>query len=174
MLTPTGIKIDTEDGTFDLANVTWQAVAPCGCISGVTMASFDMIVTAEQAGRQFAQTDAEYKRSVERGFSWRPREHRAACEGMKHDCPHDPKWGYEHPPVPDGYKWAAVSKLGGRSKLTHLVPLIALENARGHNYSAGSTKSLCGRADEFHWKDEWYAKDGKIECAACWKLGVAA
>ena len=140
-----GVFIDTMDGHLDLSDVAWQQVAPCGCISGLSVAATDeLAVTAEQAARHFCETDAEYRRDVERGFTWRPREHRAACEEAKLTCPHDPKWGYEKPPKPEGFTWAAVYAFGKRPKFTHLVAVDAIERRKANDYSVLDVKPLCG------------------------------
>lgn len=165
-----GVSIATVDGTLDLSDVTWQAVAPCGCVSGLIVAAVgdEFTVTPEQARERFFESSAERARDREQGFTYRPREHHTACEEAKGECLHDPKWGV--PPVPtlDGYLWAAVYALGSRPKYTHLVPALAVEAAKSRDYSAPRTKALCGRGKpEFHWHDEGHATWGKVECKHC-------
>lgn len=165
----TGVLVVTPDGTLDLTDVSWQEIAPCGCVEGVHLAAAgdELLTTPEQAGRAFTQNETQYQRYVEQGFTWRAREHRAACEDMNTRCPHDPKWGVRKPPVPDGYVWAAVSALGSRPKYTHLVPTTAVAAAKARDYKASRSKPLCGAQAAFHWHDEWYATDGKVECKRC-------
>jgi hypothetical protein len=164
-----GVLVVTQDGTLDLADVSWQRIAPCGCVSGVSMAavSDQILATAEHAVSAFCENAAERERDREQGFTYRPREHRAAVEEMQTNCPHDPEWGYEKPPEPEGYVWAAVHQLGSRPKLTHLVAVAAVERAKKREVSAGHAKPLCGGKGAFWWKDEWYATDGKVECKRC-------
>lgn len=172
--TKSGITIETIDGNLDLADVSWQMIAPCGCVSGVHLAwlpepySSEPVVTKDQAARAFAETEVERKRDEEQGFTFRARERRAAVDELQTTCTHTPKWGCEPAPTPDGYLWAAVYKLGGRPKYTHLVPEIAVENAKERRYTAGRHKPLCGRGGgEFHWNDSWNATAGKVECQHC-------
>ena len=165
-----GVFLETQDGRLDLTDLAWQEIAPCGCVSGVTVAATDeLIVTAEQAGRHFASSSDEYDRDVERGYSWRAREHKEAVGELQSQCPHDPKWGVEPIPIPEGYVWAAVHALGSRPKRQHLVPQSAVQTAKDQKYGAGHTSALCRRTKAFWWSDEWYAKDGLIECDACVK-----
>lgn len=164
-----GVSIETQDGATDLSDVTWQRVAPCGCVSGLMVAALpdELTVTADQAMRRFVETEAEYRRDVEQGFTCRPREHRAACDEAKMSCTHDPKWGVEPKPKVEGYTWAAVYALGARPKLTHLVPDAAVQAAKDHDYSVLDVKPLCGGKGAFHWHAEHYATFGKVECKRC-------
>ncbi len=165
-----GVFLETQDGRLDLTDLAWQEIAPCGCVSGVTVAATDeLIVSAEQAGRHFASSSDEHKRDVELGYNWRAREHHKAVEELQSKCPHTPKWGVEETPVPEGFVWAAVDALGPRQRRTHLVRVTAVQAAKDSNYSAGHSRSLCGRRKAFWWKDEWYVKDGLIECDGCVK-----
>ena len=58
---------------------------------------------------------------------------------------------------------------GSRPKRQHLVPQSAVQTAKDQKYGAGHTSALCRRTKAFWWSDEWYAKDGLIECDACVK-----
>lgn len=164
-----GVLLDTQDGRLDLTEVTWQEIAPCGCVSGVTVAahSDELIVTAEQAGRHFASSSDEYDRDVQRGYSWRAREHKKGVEELQTQCPHTPKWGVDQAPVPDGYVWAAVHALGARPKRTHLVPITAVQAVKDKDFSALDVRSLCRKTKAYWWKDDWHVLDGKIECDHC-------
>lgn len=162
-----GVLIETMDGTLDLSDISWQEVAPCGCICGVAMAATpnDLLVTAEQAGRHCSE--AEYARDVDRGFTWRPRAHRSAVDELATDCTHEPKWGVAVTPVPEGHQWAAVHCLGSRTRIKHLVTTAAVQRVENREYGAGDTKPLCGGKAAFWWKSDWFALDGKAECTRC-------
>lgn len=157
----TGVLVETPDGVLDLANVTWQKVASCGCVAGVAIAAdgVDLRATAEQAGRAFVESAAEYKRDVERGFTFRPREHRAAVDELRADCPHTPRFGYDKPPTPEGMVWAGP-QWGRRAQYLHLVPTEAVAS------KAGKSKPLCG-GEPRYWSDGWFDTDGKVECKRC-------
>lgn len=166
----TGVTITTQDGVLDLADVTWQSVAPCGCVCGVAMAAVggeELMVTAFQAARGMCENDATYQRDVELGFTWRPREQKAAVDEMQLNCPHTPKYGVQVVPVPEGHVWAAVHCLGATPKLKHLVAQTAVDAAANRQYGSGDAKPLCGGKGAFWWKDEWYATAGKVECKRC-------
>jgi hypothetical protein len=166
----TGVLITTQDGLLDLADISWQTIAPCGCVCGFRMGAVGdeiLVVTAEQAARGMCENDLAYQRDVELGFTWRAREHRAAVEELKSACPHTPTWGVPVIPVPDGFAWAAVHCLGATPKLKHLVPRAAVDAAAARSYDTGHTKPLCGGRDAFWWKDAWYALTGKVECKRC-------
>src|SRR5581483_10205271 len=92
--THTGISLETIDGTFDLAQISWQQIAPCGCVSGVTLAASgdEIIVTADQAAMQFCETKVERDRDAKLGFTYRPRERKAAVDDLV-ECKHEPEWG---------------------------------------------------------------------------------
>lgn len=164
-----GVAIDTQDGHLDLADVTWQRVAPCGCVSGLTVAAVadELVVNAEQARMQFMDSAAQVERDKERGFTYRPREHRAACDEHARQCPHEPTWGYERAPVPEGMTWAAVEALGSRPRYTHLVRTSAVEAAENRDYSVLDVKPLCGGRGAFHWHRSPFATMGKVECKKC-------
>lgn len=163
-----GVSISTIDGTLDLSDISWQTVASCGCVCGVRMAAVadELLVTSDQAAKN-GVTAAEHAQDVERGFTWRPREHRAAVEEMVLDCTHEPKWGYEKPPRPEGFVWAAVYCLGSRPKFTHLVPTSAVDATKARDFSVLDVKPMCGAKGAYHWHDEIYAIDGKVECKRC-------
>lgn len=172
-----GVLVVTQDGTLDLSDVSWQEVAPCGCVCGVTMAATgkdEILTSPEQAGRSMCGTSARYDRDVEQGTTWRPREHRAAAGEMSGDCPHQPKWGIEPPPKPEGMTWAAVHCLGSSPLLTHLVSAEHVARVAAGDFSAARHKPLCGGKEAYWWKDEWYATDGKVECKRCAAKAKAA
>lgn len=168
-----GITLSLGGEAVDLSEVAWVMDASCGCIAGLTIAysAFGgsephIVVTAAQAEAAFHETPQERDRARERGFTYRPMR-RADIPKPWTDCSHEPRFGYEKPPKPEGYAWAAVYALGARPKFTHLVPVSAVEAAKARDYSALDVKPLCGGRGAFHWHDELYATSGKVECKRC-------
>lgn len=164
-----GVTIETQDGPLDLSDVSWQMVASCGCVAGLMLGAIpgELTVTVDDARKRFAETEVERTRNDEHGFTYRAREHKAACAEAKFDCTHDPRYGYEKPPKPEGYVWAAVHALGARPKYTHLVTEAHVNAVLGHDYSTLDEKPLCGSKPAYHWHTEWYATSGKVECKRC-------
>lgn len=164
-----GVSVDTMDGHFDLTKVVWQQVAPCGCVNGLMTAATpeNLIITADQAMRKFAATDKEYERDVEQGFTCRPREWHKGCDEAKTKCAHDPEWGIEPTPKPEGYVWATVYSYGSHSPYTHLVPVAAVEASEAREYNRDRARPLCKGKEQFSWSREQHATMGKVECKKC-------
>lgn len=179
-MSASGLFIAIDGQPVDLADVSWYEKAPCGCVSGASVAFSDygsgparVVATAEQARDQFHETKRERDKYERLGFTFFADRLDRCVELMKPDCPHDPRYGIPPRPEVDGHSWAAVSALGSRSPLMHLVPDYAIEHARDRRYGAGDVKPLCNGKAAFWWKTEWHALDGKVECSRCVKAAVA-
>lgn len=173
-----GIYLNIDGQPVDLDEVSWYEKAPCGCVCGVHVAYSDygsgpawVIATEQQADERMWENKAIREKYQALGFKHFP-DLTSKCVELMQNCPHEPKWGYEKAPKPEGHTWAAVHALGSRPKLMHLVPDIGVENARERRYGIGDTAALCG-SKAFHWKDEWYALDGKVECKRCIQKATA-
>lgn len=176
-----GIYIDIDGQPVDLGKVSWYEKAPCGCVSGVTMAYSDygngparIVTSAEQAFAEMYETAHERAKYGALGFTMFADLRERCVELMKPRCPHEPRYGVPPRPVVEGLTWAAVDCLGARPKLMHLVPVAAVEAARARNYTSLDAKPLCGGKGAFWWSDEWHSLDGKVECKRCVAAGVKA
>ncbi len=170
-----GILLMVDGVPIDLADVSWIQVAPCGCTSGVTIAYSNygtpalVVATAEAAADSMYSSKAERKQAEDRGFVFRPIR-RTDLGNM--NCEHEPRWGYEHPPRPEGMAWAAGGYHNERTKVMHLAPTASVRTDdfdpdREH----WTASALCG-VEKRHWTAEWHATDGKVECTRC--VGKAA
>lgn len=178
-MSKSGIYLDIDDTPVDLAELHWEQIAPCGCISAVHIAFSDygrgeplVITTAEQAALESTPSKAEREQDAERGFVWRVGR-RADIKGWK-DCPHSPKWGVEPRPLPDGMRWAAGGWHDNRTRTLHLVPeSVVTTEERQVPWAESKATTLCG-TEKYPWSSRWHEVDGKVECKRCWKKAVEA
>lgn len=172
-----GIFIAIDGDPVDLNDVSWYEKPPCGCSAcGVTLAYSDygngparIIANAEQAIEQFWEKQHERDKYERLGFTVFADLTSRVKELLAGECPHEPRYGVPPRPLVEGYEWAAVSALGARPKLMHLVPTEAIEAVRDRNYGSDRGKPLCGGKEAFWWKTDWHVLDGKVECSRCWK-----
>lgn len=175
-----GIYVNVNGAPVDLAEVSWYMKAPCGCISGVTLAwlpnSDHVITTAEQASASFHDTKAERQKYEALGFS--------CFAGLTSDvgtlltvkCDHTPRFGYEQPPTPEGWAWARGGYWGNYTRTLHLVPTAAVRT-EDHNPDRDhwQATSICGTADKSNWDNRRWETDGRVECKKCIaKAGAAS
>ncbi len=173
-----GIFVAVDGEPVDLSEVSWIQIAPCGCVCAASMAYSDygsgparVIATAQDAAKSMG-SKAERKQDEERGFTWRPIRR---TDLQMPECQHEPKWGYEHAPVPDGMGWAVGGYYRDRTRTLHLVPSVSIETddakvPREH----WTATSLCSAATKVQWDARWHVRDGKVECKRCWKLAAEA
>lgn len=180
-MTTSGIYLELGGEPVDLARISWYEKAPCGCVCGAHVAYSDfggspsiLIATAEQAASEMWTTKKERAKYEALGFTLYPDLTSKCKDLLTADCPHDPKFGIPPRPQVEGYQWATVQHSFSRATLMHLVPDLAVEDARERRYGSDNGKPLCGGKREFWWSTEWYALDGKVECTRCVKKATAA
>lgn len=170
-----GVSFTVDGETLPAREWSWVMVASCGCTAGAHLVTTDTLSEAA-AWKQMSGDARMVKRDRERGFTIRMVKRR---DVNFDDCPHTPKWGYKHPPKPEGHSWATTTKL----RTLHLVPLTELSREQQKEYHrewdappTGRVQSLCERADYylFEWTRKWYRIDGKVECSHCVKIAEKA
>lgn len=166
--------IDGED--VPLTECDWLHIAPCGCACGIAMAEMknsDHVIADEDAAHlEFTatQTQREVKRDKAAGFTVRLIKHATfqADRGiLTLECPHEPKWGIEPIPTPDGYGWGRE----WRKKTKHLVKSEAIYRDDWRAYATvpdEDRQPLCGQKVRLpSWsEDKW---DETLECSRCVK-----
>jgi len=175
-----GITIEINGAATDLADASWYEKAPCGCVCGVHSAYSDygtpamVIATAEQAAAAMWETTKVRAKYESLGFTVFADRRDKCRELMVNECPHEPRFGVPPRPQVDGHVWAAVDEMGSRTQLMHLVPEIAVENARERRFGTGTGAPLCGGKAAFWWKTESHVLFNKVECSRCVKRAAAA
>lgn len=158
----TGLYLDVDGQPVPIGECSWLLVAPCGCVSGITIAgrmgSNAPIISAEQAMRDFTPDAESRRRDVAAGWTVRLAGNgRAAVDELvgPEGCQHTPKWGREPKPELAGFVWATCRN----SHRQHLVPAAEVG-------SYESTTVLCGFRS-WGWKvDEWRLGD-LATCLRC-------
>ncbi len=162
----TGIYLDVDGTPTPIEDVSWIKVGPCGCVSGVTVASLRgeiYAVTAGQALEQFGDSPVERKRDIEDGWTCRPIRRSAFTAGDM-GCTHEPRYGIPTVPIPDGYQWAGKSE-SRQTWTKHLVPSVG--------WSKIAVTSLCGKGDYF-WSSDRGGLYGYVTCRKCERAAVAS
>lgn len=85
------IKVEINGELLDRNQCAWFQYAPCGCVSGVAMATH-MPLDEEAAWIDFAEGKRAVKRLRAAGYRF-VLDRRSALPDPWNDCPHDPKWG---------------------------------------------------------------------------------
>lgn len=176
-----GIFLAIKGQPVDLDELAWYERPPCGCTAcGVHSAYSDygngpalVIATPEQATEHF-WPEVKVREKYERlGFTVFA-DLRSKCRDLLMlECPHEPRFGVPPRPEMDGYTWAVVHHAFSHAKLMHLVPDLAIEDAKEKRYGSDNGRPLCGGKKEFHWSTEWYAMDGTVECTRCIKKAAS-
>lgn len=138
--------------TAPITDCAWMQVAPCGCVSGITMAqhtSEHVLLTADAALRDMATTAADAKEDARNGYRMvlvRMVDYRAhLVDAMKGSCPHNPMWGHARRTRDvDGKTWtrlgttewtmrdeAGVWRLSKWSSYWHLSPPSSVPRGNG-------------------------------------------
>lgn len=169
-----GILVLVDGEPVDLSQVSWIHVAPCGCTAGVTIgysAAFGrsrahIITTAEQAAERFADSRAEREQNAARGFTVKPI-HRRDLDNM--ECHHNPKWGYDRHPKPEGCEWARGGYYGRYTSVLHLVPAKSVvDDDVMPQRDDWTATALCGIRKNA-WTKRWHELLGIVECKRCIK-----
>lgn len=167
------ILLDVDGTPVPASDCDWIMFAPCGCPCAVTVVDRrggeGYLLTEDQVFIALSSTNTktEAARDKAAGYTVKLVTHQAWSEHwfpkFKDKCPHDPTWGVEKTPVPDGYVWAAV-RWPRQTPYRHLVPTAAIDD-----YKADQAP-LCkqgGRSRQSSWRvDEW-VKSETMECSRC-------
>lgn len=131
----------------------------------------DPITTAEQCAKAYVQTAAQRKKLHAEGFRFSLVGRADAMARWRADCAHDPKFGVEPRPEPDGWTWAVR---GARPRVVHLVPAADVRTF-GAPLTADRAQAgaACAPASRAYWRDEEIDRIDCTDCATCTRLARA-
>lgn len=106
------LLVELNDGVFPLEKCDWVMWAPCGCPSGVTVASYGsgahlrVLASEEDLWLDWYDTAKERRKAREQGFHPELVSHQDYVARisplMQGPCKHDPQWGIGSKKVPVG------------------------------------------------------------------------
>lgn len=174
------VRIGEE--TVPLLDCAWVQIAPCGCMCGATVTGIrdprygsDVKATVEDAWRaMYEGMQPEVRRRDEKaGFrfelvTWE------TYRGMDLKCVHDPKWGVEPDPQPDGMVWAVHRGRSWngphRSSRLHLVAAEKVDREFADRFDADRrpliTSALCKQRSN-EWLGQPHHTSGRAKCSNC-------
>lgn len=168
--------LEIDDVPVLATQVSWITTAPCGCVSGIQLAQITEpryehnVLTESAAWAQLYEGRAEkMRRDKAAGFTIRPVLTSVGVDLLQMKCEHEPRWGVEPPPVPDGMEWAAPGWRSTSRDRSHLVSA-----GRPKDVTRDRVASLCGKRAEWSWSSERHDVTDLAECLACWRLAKEA
>jgi hypothetical protein len=166
------VTITVNGRSIPASEASWMLIAPCGCIAGATVVKrvSKFVLTEKQAWKEFydGQPGAAEQRTRDQaaGFTVQLADVETIRARLKATCPHEPQWGVQPPPCPEGYTWAGTSD----TKRSHLVLGEKDRDARyilgNHPYTVDPLTSLCGKSSSY-WSTHWASNADAPTCRAC-------
>lgn len=150
-----------------ITECSWVQVAPCGCTCSVLSAggehNMPNLTDEEQVLDFFDTPNWQRKQDADNGFRYYLIDRTQACDQIRKNCPHIPKWGVEPRPQIDGMQW--VTKHGSRR--WHLAPASGVIHA-GELLKdrERDTEALCGEVASY-WREDEFAE--MPDCKKCTK-----
>lgn len=130
------VRLEGETEPRPLRDLTWETIAPCGCTCGLALAEY-IGHDYDTAMTRLEPNAEQRRRDAAAGYVVRLVPHSESADRFSAQCHHDPKWGRDSAPVPDGYCWGEAAQDARRQ---HLVPVPADTEKRWVEWAA----PLCG------------------------------
>lgn len=160
------IKFEIDGQMVAPDDASWYHYAPCGCCCGVTCTvdRDGLLATEDDAFADLYPNALMRKQQRDLGFTMRLGLRSEVRERVQRECPHNPKWGVERTPVPDGHGWCVdLVQMFSRSR-KHIVPGDHTGDAKFDRVSA-----LCGRTT-VTWDGRRVWLYQVAECTRCAKV----
>lgn len=172
-----GVYLEVDGQPVPASECSWIDTAPCGCISGVTMAEIgdEVLVNVEQASASYYSNAVARARAEQEGFRLSLTTHAKFRATKWDDCPHDPKWGVAHVDPPEGWEWGtADGGFGRQTHLKHMVPTgNAVERTAKWDDRPDALPALCGAKRKSKY-DHWRVADWTVDVEPCLKCEAKA
>lgn len=173
--------VEMDGKQVPLNETCWLHFAPCGCLSGVAMGhAYGVDEDKVALAMTSTETKAEAKRDAALGFRFElitmTTYREKWAESFKVGCIHEPKWGVEPDPIPDGYAWA---RDGWNAKYRHLVEAERVadtsfeDGAQRENAKVTEGPALCGAGKRYAMYDNanGHLTHSTMTCSKCVKTG---